>query len=271
MVHRGMKETNLTLRRLHWTLEQHVIEEQRLHQELEFARQVQQSLLPTASPRVPGFRFYQYYQPAREVGGDYFDYVHLPGRRLAVAVGDVAGKGVPAALLMARVSTEERYCLLTERTASEALTRLNQELTPSIGDRFVTCVFLILDLESYQVTLVNAGHLPPLLRRGGSPIVEHVGTETAGLPLGVAPEVPYVQTEFSLQQGDVLALFTDGLTEAENLSGELYQLQRLAAIFSCGPGQVDAIADTVLKDVKRFTSGTSLRDDVTLICFGREG
>src|SRR5262249_2050038 len=100
MVHRGVKEANVTLRRLHHTLEQHVLEKQLLHQELQFAREVQKSFLPSAPPEVPGYCFYQYYQPAREVGGDYFDYMRLPGGRLAVAVGDVSGKGMPAALLM---------------------------------------------------------------------------------------------------------------------------------------------------------------------------
>lgn len=271
MVHRGVKEANVTLGRLHHALEQHVVERQLLHRELEFAQKVQKRFLPSAAPRVPGYRFAQYYQPAREVGGDYFDYLYLPGRRLAIAVGDVAGKGMPAALLMARVLAEQRYCLLAERTLAEALTRLNGQLAEYIPEgRFITCALLVLEPESHRVTLANAGHLPPLLRRKGSSVVEPLGAAKAGWPLGIDLEISYSQAEVTLESGDVIVLFTDGLTEAEDLSGERYQLRRLADLLAQAPNQVDSLAHAVLQDVRRFAAGKELGDDFTLVCFGRE-
>jgi serine phosphatase RsbU (regulator of sigma subunit) len=271
MAHRGVKESNVTLHRLHHTLEQHVLEEQRVHQEMEFAQQVQRTFLPAAAPQVTGYRFYQHYQPARAVGGDYFDYMHLPGRRLAVTIGDVMGKGVPAALLMARVLAEERYCLLAERTTAEALTRLNRALTEAVPEScFVTCVLIVLDLECHRATVANAGHPPPLLRRRRSTLVELVRAAEAAFPLGVAPDVSYTQVELDLQQGDAVVIFTDGLTEAQNLTGELYKLQRLSTILSEGPDQADSIAKAVLRDLKVFAERDNVSDDLTLICFGRE-
>jgi serine phosphatase RsbU (regulator of sigma subunit) len=271
MVHRGLKESNATLQRLHHTLEQQVRKEQRHHRELSFAQEVQKSFLPTESPRVPGYRFSQYYQPARQVGGDYFDFMDLPNRRLAIAVGDVAGKGMPAALMMARVLAEQRYFLLAERTAAEVLTRLNGQLAQSDSERrFVTCVLMILDLESHRATVANAGHPAPLLRRKGSSAVGPVGAAEAASPLGVAPDTSYTEAEISLEPGDVFVMFTDGVTDAQDASGEFYQMRRLVDVLSRGPHQIDSIAETILQDVKRFAAGDRLSDDLTLICLGRE-
>jgi serine phosphatase RsbU (regulator of sigma subunit) len=271
MVHRGVKEANVTLGRLHHALEQHVLEQQLLHRELEFAREVQKHFLPSSVPRVPGYHFSHYYQPAREVGGDYFDYMYLPGHRLAVSIGDVAGKGMPAALLMARVLAEQRYCLLAERTTAEALTRLNGQLAQCVPEgRFVTCVLLVLEPEAHRATLANAGHPPPLLRRSGSPVAEPLGAAEVDLPLGVDAHLSYTQAEVTLQGGDVITLFTDGLTEAQNLSGGFYQSRRLAGLLALGPNQVGSLAEAILQDVKRFAAGNEPGDDLTLICFGRE-
>jgi phosphoserine phosphatase RsbU/P len=270
MVHRGVKESNITLHRLHHTLEQHVLEEQRVHQEMEFAQQVQRTFLPATAPRVPGYCFYQHYQPARAVGGDYFDYMQLPGGRLAVTIGDVTGKGVPAALLMARVLVEERYSLLAERTTGEALTRLNRALTESVPEScFVTCVLIVLDLEIHRATIANAGHPPPMLRRRKSMRVEPVAAAEAAFPLGVTPDVSYTQVELDLLPGDAILIFTDGLIEAQNPAGELYKSQRLSALLSESPSKADAIAQAVLRDLRVFAERDNVSDDLTLICFGR--
>jgi serine phosphatase RsbU (regulator of sigma subunit) len=272
MAHRGVKESNVTLHRLHHTLEQHILEQQRVHQEMEFAQQVQRTFLPASPPLLAGYSFYQHYQPARAVGGDYFDYMHLPGNRLAVTIGDVTGKGVPAALMMARVLTEQRYCLIAERNTSEALTRLNRTLTEyAPEDCFVTCIIMVLELETHRVTVANAGHPPPILRRKTCPHPELVGTEEAAFPLGVAPSLAYAQTELDILPGDTLLIFTDGLTEAQNPAGELYKLQRLLTLVCQAPSQPDAVLRTVLHDLKMFAEKGNVADDLTLICFGREG
>ncbi len=179
----------------------HAVELARLHQErrdLEAATQIQKSFLPATRPRVPQLHFFDYYSSARQIGGDYYDYIPLPGDRLAVALGDVSGKGVAAALWMARLSAAARFSLASEADAPTALRRLNLALTqPGADDRFVTFTAAILDLATYGVTLVNAGHMPPLRRRPGRAGVEEVGDPIVGLPLGVMDK-PYEQTAFAL-------------------------------------------------------------------------
>src|SRR5262245_35814522 len=184
--------------------------------ELVQAQQVQLSLLP-AQPDVPGYEFSAYYRPAREVGGDSYDFIPLPTRRLAITVGDVAGKGVPAALLMAKVSADAQFCFQLEEDPAAALNRLNARLYPhaSAVGRFVTFTAAVLDAESHAVTLVNAGHPPPLLYRPGTGAVqEALPGGTAGLPLGVEKGEVYRAFRVGLQPGDCLILYSDGVTEA---------------------------------------------------------
>ncbi len=148
------------------------LELSRLHDELrdlEAATQIQKSFLPAERPQVPGLSFFDFYAPARQVGGDYYDYISLPGNRLAITLGDVSGKGVPAALLMARLSASARFCLATEPTVAGAVRKLNAAMSQTCGDgRFVTFVVAVIELDSFKLTLVNAGHIPPLRRKAAA-------------------------------------------------------------------------------------------------------
>ena len=142
-----------------------VLREQALKRELSVAHEVLRGFLPAASPRIENYEFFEFYEPANQLGGDYYDYIPLPGGRLAVVVADVSGKGIPASLLMARLSADTRYCLASEATPAEAVARLNRVFCDAgWEDRFVTLVLAVLDPARHEVTLVNAGHLPPLLR-----------------------------------------------------------------------------------------------------------
>ena len=252
----------------------HAVELARLHQErrdLESAIQIQKSFLPASRPNVPQLRFFDYYAAARHIGGDYYDYIPLPGDRLAVALGDVSGKGVPAALLMARLSAAARFSLAAEPDARAAMRRLNNVLTQKGSeDRFVTFVAAILDLKSYQLTLVNAGHMPPLRRRRGKPGVEEVGDAVVGLPLGVMDK-PYEQMTFPLEPGDQFLMYTDGVSEARNPAGDQYGLERLRAAVAGAPPDVEGLGKAVLTDVRRFAAGRPPNDDLTIVCFGRDG
>ncbi len=252
----------------------HAVELARLHQErrdLEAATQIQKSFLPAVRPRVPQLRFFDYYSSARQIGGDYYDYIPLPGDRLAVALGDVSGKGVAAALWMARLSAAARFSLASEADAPTALRRLNVALTQTgADDRFVTFAAAILDLATYGVTLVNAGHMPPLRRRPGRPGVEEVGDPIVGLPLGVMDK-PYEQTSFGLEPGDVLLFYTDGVTEARNPNNDQYGLERLSKVVAGSPKDVEALGAAVLADVRRFAAGRPQNDDLTIVCVGRDG
>ena len=220
---------------------------------------------------MPQLRFFDYYAAARHIGGDYYDYIPLPGDRLAVALGDVSGKGVAAALLMARLSAAVRFSLAAEPDALAAMRRLNAVLTQKgIDDRFVTFVAFLIDLKTYRMTLVNAGHMPPLRRRRGKAGVEEVGDAIAGLPLGVMDK-PYEQMELPLEPGDVLVMYTDGVTEARSPTGDQYGLECLRAVVAGGPPDVEALGKAVLADVRRFAAGRPANDDLTIVCFGRDG
>lgn len=251
-------------------LHEAAVRQQRLQQELDFARQVQIGFLPTDPPQMASYRFYHYYEAAQEVGGDYFDYVWLPGGNLAIALGDVAGKGVPAALLMAKLSAMVEHAVLTEAGTAAALTHLDRELDHTVHEHhFITCVLGILDGRSHELTLANAGHPPPLLRRRRSGEVVHLAEQKSGLPLGVAPDIAYDETNTTLEPGDMVVLYSDGVTEAKNDRAKLYELERLAAAVASGPTEVGCLGQAVLDDVHRFVAGHDQSDDITLICFGR--
>ena len=243
-----------------------------LHQErrdLEAATQIQQSFLPGEHPQIEGLQFFDYYSSARQVGGDYYDYIRLPGNRLAVALGDVSGKGVSAALLMARLSAAVRFCLATEPTVAAAVRQLNTVLMPAGNTgRFITFVVAVLDLNTFVLTLVNAGHLPPLRRRGPSGEVDEIGNQAVGIPLGVFDR-PYQETVLPFQPGDTLILYTDGVTEARNPQGELYGADRLRGVVRGASENVEALGQAILADVQHFAADRPQSDDLTIVCFGR--
>lgn len=248
------------------------VELARLHEErreLEAATQIQQSFLPARRPECAGLQFFDHYSPAMHIGGDYYDYIPLPGNRLAVAVGDVAGKGISAALLMARLSAAARVCLANAPSLPEAVRHLNLLLTRSGSeDRFMTFVVAVLDLDQYLLTVVNAGHLPPLLRRAGQATVEELEPELAGLPLGVMDR-PYEQVQVALRPGDALVLYTDGVSEMRNRAGEMYGVERVRAAVQNAPADMEGLGTTLLTDVQRFAEQRPPGDDLTILCLGR--
>jgi phosphoserine phosphatase RsbU/P len=234
------------------------------------AKQVQMQFLPRSRPEVEGYRFYDYYQPADEVGGDYFGYIPLADGRLALAIGDVAGKGVSAALLMAHFCSEVRYCLATSATPAEAVERLNQDLSSeTLNYHFVTFALCVLDPLEHRLTLVNAGHLPPLRRRGA--VVEDLGGSASGLPLGCDENRHYEQVEMALEQGDTVVLYTDGISDAMNSTGQVYGSKRMLAALAKAPPGVEEVGQALLDDVRRFIRGRLQSDDICLVCFARDG
>ncbi|HVW01464.1 MAG TPA: SpoIIE family protein phosphatase, partial [Planctomycetaceae bacterium] len=241
-----------------------------LERHLEFATQVQLGFLPNERPQIPGYEFYDFYEAALGVGGDFFDYVALPNGKLAVALGDVAGKGVPAALLMARLYSMARYQLLAEPTAARTLTALNAGLASSgLGHRFVTFVAAILDPMLHQATVVNAGHMPPLLvRKTGE--VQPVGADVSGLPLGIRLDYEYEQLTLTLEPGDTLVLFTDGVTEAMSPDEEIYGTARLRKFLAKARGSLEEVGEALVADVQAFSGGRSQRDDICLVCVRRK-
>jgi serine phosphatase RsbU (regulator of sigma subunit) len=250
-------------------LHEAAMQDQALRRELAMAHEVQRGFLPLESPRIPEYDFFEFYEPAHQLGGDYYDYIDLPGGRLAVVVADVSGKGISASLLMAKLSAETRYCLASEPTPAQAVERLNRALCLDVwDDRFVTMVLAILEPTRDELTIINAGHLPPLLRRESGQ-VEAVGEAETGLPLGVDHEAEYVPSVIRLMPGESMVLYTDGITEAMNARDELYGRQRLLRLLSSDVRQIKPLGRSILDDVKRFVGARPQSDDMCLTCFGR--
>ncbi len=244
---------------------------ERYKRDLALAREVVKSFLPERLPEIAGYEFFAASESALEVGGDYYDMLRLPGERLAIMVGDVAGKGVPASLVMARFSSHAQACLRTEKDLIGAVRQLNAFMQPlGLTDRFITLAVLMLDLTTHTVTLVNAGHLPPLLLRQANGALDDEATlAERGLPLGVADGSEYQAHSFALQPGDSLALFSDGVPDAMNAAGQRLGTPALRALMVGGSAAPRELGARILQSVKDHAAGCKQNDDITLVCLGR--
>jgi sigma-B regulation protein RsbU (phosphoserine phosphatase) len=246
---------------------------ERLNRDLELAHQVQLSFLPRSVPVVPGYEFSGHYESAQEVGGDYYGFIPLADGRLAVALGDVAGKGVSAALLMAKLSSDTRFCLSTEPDPGRAVCKLNDLLHEftSPMDRFVTLALAVVDPAKHVVTLVNAGHLAPLLyRRGASELEEAVPKDATGLPLGVLEGCEYESSQTALNPGDTLLLYTDGVTDATDVRDLRFGLKGIqGSLLQGAPATPKLLVERLVRAVHVHATNQSQQDDITLVALGR--
>jgi serine phosphatase RsbU (regulator of sigma subunit) len=242
---------------------------QAVERDLQLARQVQYSLLPAECPSWPGYQFFAHYQSAHEVGGDYYDFIELPNGRLAVVVADVAGKGVSAALLMAKLAGELRYHLSCESPRA-AVARMNTSLCDSGSGRFVTLLLAVLERATHRLTLVNAGHLTPLVRRRGG-AVEAVGAAQRGVALGILPGRDYAELQAEVEPGDAWFVFTDGFTEAVGPGDELYGQARIQAQMAQSPYEVPELGERLVAEVQRFLGDRPQSDDMCMVGWGRLG
>lgn len=251
-------------------LHRRLMERQRLVKDMEFARTVQESFLPQKMPEIAGYEFAAHYTPAQEVGGDFYDLIQLENGRIGIVIGDVSGKGVPAALYMAKLGSDLRTLAFTEKGPAQALYKLNNLLSErSRRGMFATLVYAELDTVGRYLTISNAGHLPILVRkRDGS--VSMLRAE-GGSPLGILPNMQFGQEKTGIENGDTVVFYTDGILEAMNNKEELFGLERLeAAVGAAGP-EPEAVKKSVLDAVNRFTGLSPQHDDMTLVCFGAVG
>ena len=249
-----------------------------MEREAHDARAVQLAIIPEREPRLPGYEFWHFYEPARSVGGDYFDYRPIPRSEpsldqhvncWAIAIGDVSGKGMPAALLMARLSSEVRLLIQTEPDPARVVDRLNRDLCASRADeRFITFLLVFLDGERHALTVVNAGHMGPMIRRSDGRI-EVIGEEQSGPPLGIMEDRVYESVSTSINPGDIVLLYTDGVNEALDNEGQLFGIERLKQSLATAPSEVGKVGDSILDAVRHHVAGRSQSDDITLVCFGR--
>lgn len=253
-------------------LHEAALRERSLETELKLAQEIQVVLLPSQPPQIDGYEFFDYYAPAKYVGGDYYDYLPLEDDRLALVVGDVSGKGVPAALLMVKVASELGASLATEPDPVAVLNQVNRRFSRRNPDgAFVTMVLAVLDLSEHRMTIVNAGHIRPLLRRPDGSIVA-IGDAEAGMPLAVAPLRPYRQAEVELGIGDALVLLSDGITEAQSATGKQYGHGRLIAQLAASLSDTAAdLGRRIIGDVDDFVGSHPQSDDRCLVCVRRNG
>jgi len=249
-------------------------EKSRLQSELDIAKEVQNQLFPHVAPRVAGLEVYGVCKPARVVSGDYYDFLELSENRLCLVLGDVAGKGISAALLMAAIQSSLRAQtsngFLPDRahtakrvSTAEIVGRLNRQLYESTSmEKYATFFCSVYDGNSRRLTYTNAGHLPPVVFRGGR--MERLGR--GGTVVGLFSPVSYEEGEIQLEPGDLLLAFSDGITEPENVYGEEFGEERLLEVAQRalgGPPQ--ALADEIYRSVSDWTGSPELQDDMTLL------
>jgi serine phosphatase RsbU (regulator of sigma subunit) len=244
-------------------LERERIEREYVEHELRVARRIQQASLPEEVPELEGWQITPYYRPAREVGGDFYDFFELEDGHLGIVVGDATGHGVPAALVMASTRSMLRAVAQTSNSPGEVLRRVNDTLVKDIpANMFVTCFYAILDPKSGTLSYANAGHDLPYLRRHGSEAEE---LRARGMPLGLMPGMSYEEKEIELQVGEVALFYSDGLVEAHDPEGEMFGFPRLRALVA-EHAEEGSLGDFLLEELYSFAgAGWEQEDDITLV------
>ena len=243
---------------------------QKQDSELDIARGVQVALLPEELPKVDGYSFYASYDAAQAVGGDYYDAMVLSDGKICLAFGDVAGKGVPGALIMSRISSCVQNTMSFMPSIEEAVAAINNHMCANaVEGRFVTFVLVIIDPVAHHLTLVNAGHMSPMILKTDG-LIEEFDEESVGLPIGVMEDYPFEVVERPIGAGEIIVIFTDGVDEAMNPAGDLYTLERMRTFLQAGSRQADELGRSLLADVRTFADGRDQNDDITIMTFGRD-
>ena len=237
--------------------------------EIEIARQVQLALLPSRHPQPEGFSLWSYMRPANDVGADLVDYIELPEDRLGVVLGDVAGKGLGAALLTAKLQATLRALVPTCPGLSDLGAQVNDILhKDGIDNRFVTLFYLELRPGSGRLRYLNAGHNPPLVLRSGG--TENL--EASAIPLGMMAGTVYAEGEVTLEPGDLLVVYSDGLTEARNASDEEFGVERLRAMLPGLRGlPAEICVRLIVEEVNLFLGRERPHDDLSIVVLTRPG
>jgi sigma-B regulation protein RsbU (phosphoserine phosphatase) len=268
--------TAVQLAQLHKAL----VNQRDMDQELRFARQVMQSLLPDRPAALPGYEFWTYYEPARHVGGDYYGFIPIdaagPGKnatatRWAIAVGDVVGKGMPAALLAAKLSGEVKLLLRGDPDPARVVEQLNRQFEEGGGaglDLYITFLLIVLDTEAHRLSVVNAGHPCPMIRRSDGRI-EELGKSSSGLPLAIMSDYPYEMAETILEPGETVILYTDGVTDAMNAAGDRFGEAGIRRCLQSAPKGAASVGETIVKAVALHVADQPQFDDITLLCLAR--
>jgi serine phosphatase RsbU (regulator of sigma subunit)/predicted ester cyclase len=243
-------------------------ERERIEQELRIARRIQQELLPETLPNPDGWRIATHYGPAREVGGDFYDFPELSNGRLGLVVGDATGHGMPAALVMATTRGMLRAVVGSSESPGEVLARVNEALVAEIPpSTFVTCFYGVLEPENGRFRYANAGHNLPCRRHDGR--AEEL--RARGMPLGLMPGMSYEEKEVLLEKGESALFYSDGLVEAHDPEGEMFGFPRLRRMVAEHAAEDGSLVDFLMDELRSFTGGDGWEqeDDITLVTLQR--
>src|SRR5918911_1044808 len=252
-------------------LEQEERERERVEQDLLVARRIQQASLPKEVPTLEGWQINPLYRPAREVGGDFYDFHLLSEGRIGLVVGDATGKGVPAALVMSTtcgmLQAVSEASDSSSSSPGEVLKRVNEALSVRIPpNMFVTCFYAILEPESGTLRYANAGHDPPYLHRDGN--AEQL--KARGMPLGLMPQMGYEEKQTILDAGEVTLLYSDGLVEAHDPQGQMFGFPRLGELVAEHAAEEGSLGDFLLRELYTFVGESwEQEDDITLLTLKR--
>ena len=247
------------------------VEKQKQDNEMNIASAVQLALLPEQMPEVDGYSFFAMYESAQAVGGDYYDVFPLTNGKIAIAFGDVAGKGVPAALIMSRIATVVRSVVDFVDDVSQAIENINGHMCArAVEGRFVTFVLIILDPLKHTMSLVMAGHMSPIIRKADGSL-EEFHEDLVGVPLGVVDGYPFDVVMREIGPGETVVIYTDGVSEAMNIAGDLYGVDRLREFVRKQSADTQIMGTAIRADVRKHANGRPQNDDITLMVFGRNG
>ena len=249
-------------------LHREMLEKHRIEQQLQIAKEVQVALLPAADPVLEGYDIAGTNVPTWEIGGDYYDYLPQPDGRLGVAIADVSGKGVPAALIMATFRAALRAQRVRGMPLDAIADRLNRILLDSMdSSRFVTAFYGLLEPGTGRLSFANCGHNPPLLLRAAGP---PESLASGGPALGMWPGASFQPGEVSVLPGDILVLYTDGVIEVMNTAGEMFGVERLEAVIRRRPGESSRdLVEAVVEATRDFAARAGYEDDFTLVIIKR--
>jgi sigma-B regulation protein RsbU (phosphoserine phosphatase) len=253
-------------------LHKRMLKQARLQREMDIAHDVQHSFLPKSVPKLEGYGFWAYYLAAGRVGGDYYDFLRLPNGNQAVLLGDVAGKGVPAALMMAKASAVSKVALLNHPDhLPHAMSAINGEICDaSVDATFLTLVLCVINPKTHEMAIANAGHMSPMVRRVDGTVDEPAEARVTGYPLGIVRDFDYPTTSTTLAPGESAVLFSDGISEAMDSQQELYTVERIAEHLARMEGKgPDEIGQSLLADVRGHVGDCEQSDDISLVVFQR--
>ena len=242
--------------------------QKRLERDLRVARQIQRSLLPANPPEVLGMEFGIHYEPAYQIGGDFYDFSWHDKDHLGIVIGDVSGKAISAALYMASLTSQLRSRAAIARTPAKLLSKVNEAML-QMGDdgMFATLAYLIYDLESRTLVFTNAGHMTPLLRRDGR--VYPIEAEQAHCtPIGIMEGMEFGEARIHLHSGDMIILTTDGVHEAHDSNGNEYGIKRLSRRVRSARGSASEVVKAILQDIDSFVGNGPQTDDITIMAVG---